>query len=324
MTAARTGPLSFAPGTDYQYSNVGYTLAGLIVLQLDTGTFDEIVQRRLFRSLGLEHTGFEPNRVEDISQRLAPLTVNLGPWGLSTATWLGIEESSPAWTGSAGGGFSTPAEYSRLAAALLSGSALTDASRVRLLTPRARFKGADGPLDYALGVGVVTLEDPTELRHGGALEPHGFSTYMTHIPEWDLTLVVMSNRGLGVYEAKAVNNTLLSLITSGTYTSPFPDDAGSWWGASEIGVIHLLLMPLLFLSLIVTALRQTRTGRAGLAVSVVTRASVLLFFRGLLAIHTGDSQVLVLSAALISPVLLVLGFWLKKQPEMPRLPPARA
>ena len=94
--------------------------------------------------------------------------------------------------------------------------------------------------------------------------------------------------------------------------------------ASEIGLIHLVVMPLLFLSLIITAFRPTNNGRAGLAVGLAMRAWVLLFFRGLLGIHTGDPHALGLSGVLIGTVLIVLWYRLRRQPQIPRLPPKRA
>lgn len=58
LNYARSPPMSFTPGTGYRDSNVGYPLAGLIVLQHDSGTFD------------------------DFSQPAAPLSVGAGSWGL--------------------------------------------------------------------------------------------------------------------------------------------------------------------------------------------------------------------------------------------------
>ncbi|NCG21077.1 MAG: serine hydrolase [Rhodobacterales bacterium] len=87
LNFARTAPLSFTPGAGYKYSNVGHPLAALIVLQRDTGTFDEIAQRRLFQPLGPKHTGIKPARIDDFLQRAAPPSVSIRSSGLSSRPW---------------------------------------------------------------------------------------------------------------------------------------------------------------------------------------------------------------------------------------------
>ena len=193
----RTVPLLFAPANGYQYSNLGYTLIALMILELDDGTFDEIAQRRLFQPLALTNSGFEPSRIEAFEKTAAPLSVNIGGWSGKTSTWLGLDERSPSWLGAAGGGFSTPFEYATLISALMSGPLLQPASRERLVRPIVS-SNKDGALNYALGVGVEKIEGFTEYRHGGSAEPHGFSIHVRYLPALDLTSIVMSNRGVSV------------------------------------------------------------------------------------------------------------------------------
>ncbi len=324
LSYARSAPLSFAPGKGYQYSNVGYLLAGLIILNHEKGSFDEIMQRRLFKPLGLRRTGFEPGRIDNFSESVAPLSVTLGSWGVSTSRWLGVAETSPAWTGSAGGGFSTPREWTKLVIALFSGQLLNDTSRAQLMTPRSHSNGSSGEANYALGVGVLKRDGRTELGHGGALDPHGFASYVTYIPQWDLSVVVMSSRSMTVYGAKAVNKALVGLMTAKAYKTPFPKGPQAWLDANQIGLPHLLVVPLVLLSMLITAFRTARKGRAALAVGLAVRAWVVLFVRGLLGIHAGDQHVVGLSAMLIVFMAVVLWFRARRQPEMPRWPPRRA
>jgi CubicO group peptidase (beta-lactamase class C family) len=51
-------PLAFEPGTDYQYSNAGYSLLGAIVEKLTGGSYESFVRERFFVPLGMFETGY--------------------------------------------------------------------------------------------------------------------------------------------------------------------------------------------------------------------------------------------------------------------------
>ena len=68
LEAARTLELEFTPGSESQYSNLGYQLAGLLVMSKGEGSYDEILQRRLFAPLGLRDTA-EPSRWTSAADR---------------------------------------------------------------------------------------------------------------------------------------------------------------------------------------------------------------------------------------------------------------
>ena len=51
-------PLKFAPGTDYGYSNSGYTLLALILEKVTQKTFEELCQKRIFHPAKMSQTDF--------------------------------------------------------------------------------------------------------------------------------------------------------------------------------------------------------------------------------------------------------------------------
>jgi CubicO group peptidase (beta-lactamase class C family) len=54
-------PLQFEPGTRYQYSNAGINTAGRIIEVVSGITYEEFLELRLFRPLGMKDTTFRPN-----------------------------------------------------------------------------------------------------------------------------------------------------------------------------------------------------------------------------------------------------------------------
>ena len=48
------------PGTKYEYSNVGFTLAGLVAEQATSKSWEELMQKGLFEPLGMKTAGFGP------------------------------------------------------------------------------------------------------------------------------------------------------------------------------------------------------------------------------------------------------------------------
>jgi CubicO group peptidase (beta-lactamase class C family) len=55
---SRQKALNFTPGTEYVYSNTGYTLAGTIVRRVSGKSLREFADERIFKPLGMTHTHF--------------------------------------------------------------------------------------------------------------------------------------------------------------------------------------------------------------------------------------------------------------------------
>src|SRR5512138_1561303 len=55
---SRQKALNFTPGTEYLYSNTGYTLAGTIVRRVSGKSLRDFAEERVFKPLGMTHTHF--------------------------------------------------------------------------------------------------------------------------------------------------------------------------------------------------------------------------------------------------------------------------
>jgi CubicO group peptidase (beta-lactamase class C family) len=180
-------PLQFEPGTHFQYSNAGLNTAGRIVEVLAGMPFDEFLESRLFRPLGMSDTTFWPSE-----RQLARLAKSYKP----TADKTALEETKITQLAyplsdrgrqpmPAGGLFSSAHDVMRfcqmiLGRGLLDGHRYLSESSVQQMiskqTGRAIMEG------YGLGWSI----DGKAFGHGGA-----YATQMKIDPERGLIVVFL-------------------------------------------------------------------------------------------------------------------------------------
>lgn len=178
-----TQPLDFEPGTQYQYSNTGYVLAGAIVEKVSGRSLTEFLEKRVFEPLGMKS-------VLDIDQ------VSLGegnPQGYQRFA-LGPARAAPkegrGWLFAAGPFAMTAGDLGRWNVALLGGE-VPGRGVVRELTREIVLENGAGT-GYALGLGINLQGRRRILRHGG--EVSGFTATNLVYPEERLAVSVLCNQ----------------------------------------------------------------------------------------------------------------------------------
>lgn len=171
----RDKPLDFEPGTKWRYSNSGYVLVGCLLEKVSGTTYEKFVQENIFGPLGMKDSGYDSNSAI-IPHRAAGYSN--GENGPENAGY--IDMTIPF---SAGALYSTTEDLLRWEQGLFGGKVLSAASLAKMTTP---FKD-----DYALGVGVRTVNGRKVIDHGGGIE--GFNTFLAYYPEDKLTAVALSN-----------------------------------------------------------------------------------------------------------------------------------
>ncbi len=84
----RQKALNFPPGSEYTYSNTGYTLLGEIVKRVSGKTLREFTTERIFEPLGMKNSHFRDDHAEVIKhQAYGYATGNKGGWKLSTTNF---------------------------------------------------------------------------------------------------------------------------------------------------------------------------------------------------------------------------------------------
>ena len=175
--------LLFEPGSDYRYSNTGFSLVAAIIEKL-TGDSFETVATRMFASIDMNSTGYWTAYDEARSDH----DPERGP--VSQASWGGLSPVSWALTGN-GGMVSSANDLLGLGEALLSGDLPDDVA--------ARWKKeriSEGPEGFYYGYGLAIRRSPVLgdiYWHNGG-NP-AFRTEWWNIVESDTSVVVHLNDG---------------------------------------------------------------------------------------------------------------------------------
>ena len=196
-------PLDFEPGAEWQYSNTGYVLAGVIVEKVSGEPLMSFLQKRIFAPLHM-------TSVVDFDN---------GPWSAGDARpyerfALGPQHPAPVsgrgWLFGAGGLAMRPEDLARwdiseIERSLLSAKSYADQTRSIVLT-----SGRD--TQYSLGLFTRTSHGRRELEHGG--EVSGFASENRIFPDDRVAIVVLTN----AFEASASSG-----LADGIEAILFPD-----------------------------------------------------------------------------------------------------
>jgi len=179
-------PLEFEPDGKYQYSNAGINTAARII-EVVTGTpFEQFLDERLFRPLGMKDTTFWPSD-EQVARIAKSYKPGPGNQGLEETTigqlYYPLSDRTRRFPMPAGGLFSTAQDVARFYQMLLSGGRLDgkrylSESAVKQLTSRQTPAGLPQSYGFGFSVGENTF------GHGGA-----YSTNTTADTQQGLILV---------------------------------------------------------------------------------------------------------------------------------------
>lgn len=184
-------PLLFAPSEGFAYTSLGYNALGGVIEAASGKTLKAHLQGAVWTPLGMTTTG-----VEDSEARAG------------IAHFYEVEDGryKPAFAVDnsnklpSGGIVSTPADMTRLGAAMIEASLFSAATRDLLITPQLLKDGSETDQGYALGwrfnpkgeVKGGAIVTPRYSHHGTA---QGATSYFVVYPDYDLVVSVMMNKG---------------------------------------------------------------------------------------------------------------------------------
>ncbi len=182
--------LAFAPGSQFGYSNSGFTLLAALIESVTREPYTKFMEETLFRPFGLDHTGFFDSHEHWKNLVLAH--------GIFAGTDKGLPSSWPGpYWGPMGNGeiLSTTQDMYRWFRAVRENKVVPESLTRQMFTPHIKVfdKDKDGVESYyGFGWGIRTGPNGTVVTHGGA--GFGGNAEFAYFVEQDTLIVVLSNQ----------------------------------------------------------------------------------------------------------------------------------
>jgi CubicO group peptidase (beta-lactamase class C family) len=177
----------FAPGTQVEYSNSNFILAGLIVERAAKQPYEEFARKLITEPLAMKETG--PFDGADTTRPIAETLYREGDhWARRPRATRGT---------AAGGWFSTPRDMFTFMRGLRAGRLLPPAYANELIVSHTRDV-PNSDEDFGYGFILETQAQVHSFGHGG-IAP-GVNSEVRHYVEPGVTLVMFSNQDNGAYD----------------------------------------------------------------------------------------------------------------------------
>jgi CubicO group peptidase (beta-lactamase class C family) len=182
---------------EFQYNNLMYLAAGVVIEQVTSGTWEGAVKTRVLDRLGMSRSVFGPIDAQKDADCAAPYREDEDH--LKRVPHRDIRVMGPA-----GSIYSSAGEMSRWVRAQLSGKAadasplVSPGTLVKLHSVHMHIGGPGAPPEqqtvaagYALGWFVDAYRGHRRLHHGGNID--GFSALVVLFPDDDMGMVILTN-----------------------------------------------------------------------------------------------------------------------------------
>lgn len=177
---ARQTKLNFEPGTEYLYSNTGYTLAGTIVKRVSGKSLREFAEERIFKPLGMTNTHFHDDYTMIVKGRSDGYAPRGGGWRVSLPNYDTYGATSL---------YTTVGDLLKWAANF-DKPVVGDADMLKKMQTSAVLTNGD-TTGYGLGLAIGTYRGAKLIAHSGA--DAGYRTYLGMFPEHKVAIAVLCN-----------------------------------------------------------------------------------------------------------------------------------
>jgi len=178
----KKAPLDFAPGSSWNYSNVGYVTLGMLIRKVTGKFYGDFLQERIFKPLGM-NTARIISEADIVPNRAAGYRLVQGE--LKNQDWV-----SPSTNSTADGSlYFSILDLAKWDAALYTDTPLTQSSRSKIWTPARLNDGRTK--DYGFGWHLGQYHGRRLAFHGGAWQ--GFKTFIIRFLDTELTIIFLAN-----------------------------------------------------------------------------------------------------------------------------------
>ena len=217
----RQKSLNFVPGTEYLYSNTGYTLAAIIVGRVAGKPLRQFADERIFQPLGMMRTHFHDDYTMLVKGRTSAYARRPnGEWRVSIPNFDTYGATSL---------FTTVGDLLRWQENLQH-PVVGDAAMVREMQTRAILANGD-TVGYGLGLSIEEQRGMRLIGHGGA--DAGYRAYTGRFPDKAFAVAVLCNAATANPSALAAGVSEIYL-KSEAKPSPAPAVAASRPTAEEL------------------------------------------------------------------------------------------
>jgi len=227
LRAALGGQTVIDGGTRLKYSNIGYSLLGLLIEAISDELYAKWIEREIVTASDLKETTADLYEAQE-SGRLASGHSGIMPFGRRPMSGIANTRAMAAATGFV----STAADLARFFNSLspnATKSVLSVASRRSMALPRWPLPGS--PLRRGYGLGTVTGEIGGHgcFGHGGAFP--GFLTRTVTVPDWGITVSVLTNAidGYAAQWAEGIIDLFNVFSERGPALPHLQEWSGRWW-----------------------------------------------------------------------------------------------
>jgi D-alanyl-D-alanine carboxypeptidase len=199
----------FAPGSQWAYSNSGYTLIGAVIEAVTRKPWHVYFDEVLFKPLGLRHTGYAHDSAvaKQLVQgytREADKVVPMRPMSMTQPH-------------AAGSLVSNVDDLLRWNRALHQGRILKNDTYIKMVVPVG--KAADPGIGYGFGLYNEKVRKNAMLRHGGRI--FGYNASLNYLPGPGITVVVLQNSDVPIGDDTP--ETLAKKLAAIALGDPYPE-----------------------------------------------------------------------------------------------------
>lgn len=222
-------PLDFEPGTQWQYSNTGYVVAGAIVEKVAGEKLTSFLAEHIFRPLGMKSV-IDRDETELTTADATPyIRAALGPLRPAPAEGKG-------WMFAAGELAMTPHDLALWDISILNQSVLSSESYKQMFT-EIKLKDSKGT-HYGLGVEVFERDGHRVIEHSG--EVTGFVSDNIVLPDDGVAVAVTTNHMAG--GAGQIAQLVAAAVTGGAHLTEAEKQALAIYRDLQKGTIDRSLL----------------------------------------------------------------------------------
>lgn len=179
--------LLFPIGNSYEYSNVGYSILGIIIEKISKKTYEEFLYQNLWKPSKMEQTGYTR---PDFKNKEA-IGYN-GERGVGKPTEQKWDVDAPFWHLKANGGvLSSTEDMYKWHLALFTNNILSETAKEKYFTPYIQ-EGEDAPSYYGYGWAIYNTSRNTRLAAHNGGNGIFFADYWRYLDD-DMVIIILNN-----------------------------------------------------------------------------------------------------------------------------------